>query len=55
VSTVLDTLVVDADQRRATLMWRGHLRLRGVHDLVAVELRADAGSMANVAVAGIDA
>jgi hypothetical protein len=39
VHTVLDTVVVDAERRCVSLLWRGHLALRGgAHDLVSVEV-----------------
>jgi hypothetical protein len=42
VQTVLDTVVVDADRRLVSLIWRGHLALQGgVHDLVSVEIGFD--------------
>jgi hypothetical protein len=45
VQTVLDTVVVDADRCCVSLLWRGHLALRGgVHDLVSIEIHSDSHS-----------
>jgi hypothetical protein len=39
LQTTLDTLIVDADERTVTLLWRAHIGLRnGPHDIVAVEV-----------------
>jgi len=39
LSTQLDTLIIDMDQRRVTVLWRAHVRVpRGIHDVVAMEL-----------------
>jgi hypothetical protein len=42
VQTVLDTVVVDADERKVSLIWRGYLRLPGgAHDVMSVEIPAN--------------
>jgi hypothetical protein len=39
IETVLDTLIIEPDEGRVQLLWRGHLRLRsGPHDVRAVEV-----------------
>lgn len=49
VPTALDTVIVDADVRRVTLLWRGQLVLRsGVHELVSVDVGYDAESIGRV-------
>jgi hypothetical protein len=39
LQTTLDTLIVDADDRTVTLLWRAHIGVRnGPHDILAVEV-----------------
>lgn len=47
LQTVLDTVTIDLDARRVTLMWRAHLAVRnGPHDVLAIELHPDAQAAA---------
>lgn len=46
VQTQLDTVIVDLDDRKLTLIWRGYTELRsGPHDVVAIEVAPDAASL----------
>lgn len=52
LQTVLDTLVVDMDALQVTLTWRASACVRnGAHDVLSVELHADADAAAQIAVA----
>jgi hypothetical protein len=44
LDTRLDTVIVDMDQQRLTLMWRAHVPVRnGPHDVLAVHVHSGAG------------
>lgn len=46
VSTSLDTMIVNTDERTVVLLWRGHLPLPGgMHDVVSVDVCATADAM----------
>lgn len=39
METVLDTVIIEPDERRVQLVWRGHVRLRsGAHDVRAIDV-----------------
>ena len=39
METALDTVIIEPDERRVQLVWRGHVRLRsGAHDVRAIEV-----------------
>lgn len=43
VATELDTVIVDMRSMTLSLVWRGHLQVRGgIHEVASVEIRADA-------------
>ena len=45
VAMNLDTIIVNADEQRVLLLWRGHLALRtGPHDVRAIEISENASS-----------